>query len=630
MFCFCFGFVNLFSQNLNCFSLYKQKSKTVQIRKTFYKKDTISLIGSKNAISGLSVSGSVKLNDIHSLVRIILIDNKANEYLVFESYSQISENNVFSFNNICEETSLLDSIIPSSLKIIITNAELTINSIEMSTVRIDKNEITHFKEMKKGIKKNQVTFKAKQINANNKRNKKSWAAGVTDFSLQPFSIRKTAFCNEDDYNSQGLEYYESGFFLLDADNESSSASLQESTQISSNYISSFDWRNRHGINWMTPVRHQSTGGSCWAFTPVAVTESMVNLYYNQKLDLDLSEQDVVSCSGAGTNASGGYAGSAIDYIKNTGVVDENCFPFANSDLPCSNKCTTPTEKIKISGKTAVSFVVDSIKRHLIFNGPLSSGFINAHCAHSMPLVGFNIVKQGDTIRHVYNTCGGDSIVGAGNPLIGQTYWIFKNSYGIGSGNNGYLYIVFNSFNDILLNGYLNTPITSLNYSSSDIKCVDLDGDGYYNWGIGPKPASCPACAPNEEDGDDSNPNFGPMDKYGYCRQLTSPFNAPPTIINSNTIWNTNINVCGNLVLQSGTLTINNNSVLSMGNLATITIMSGASLIIDSASILNANIKVLTGSILIMKNNGLIRLRSNGEFYTETGTNIDIPYGSIDK
>ena len=57
------------------------------------------------------------------------------------------------------------------------------------------------------------------------------------------------------------------------------------------------------------------------------------------------------------------------------------------------------------------------------------------------------------------------------------------------------------------------------YTDDDIRCVDLDGDGYYNWGIGPKPATCPDGCPDENDCDDSDPEFGPyIDSTGECRE----------------------------------------------------------------------------------------------------------------
>ena len=58
-----------------------------------------------------------------------------------------------------------------------------------------------------------------------------------------------------------------------------------------------DWRNYKGGNWITPVKNQLPCGSCYAFGPVGVLESLIKLYYNDPdLPVDLSEQYMVSCS----------------------------------------------------------------------------------------------------------------------------------------------------------------------------------------------------------------------------------------------------------------------------------------------------------------------------------------------
>ncbi len=57
------------------------------------------------------------------------------------------------------------------------------------------------------------------------------------------------------------------------------------------------------------------------------------------------------------------------------------------------------------------------------------------------------------------------------------------------------------------------PVSSLDFNETDVLCTDNDGDGYYSWGIGPKPSHCPE-SPDEPDGDDSDPCIGPMDEYG--------------------------------------------------------------------------------------------------------------------
>lgn len=61
----------------------------------------------------------------------------------------------------------------------------------------------------------------------------------------------------------------------------------------------------------------------------------------------------------------------------------------------------------------------------------------------------------------------------------------------------------------------------------------------------------------------------------------------------------------------------------------IIVMSGASLVIDSGNVLNANVRAMAGSNITIKNNGSIVLRSNGEFFTELDAIVDIQCGSID-
>jgi hypothetical protein len=214
-------------------------------------------------------------------------------------------------------------------------------------------------------------------------------------------------------------------------------------------------------------------------------------------------------------------------------------------------------------------------------------------------------------------------------LIGKTCWILKNTAGSNEPTLGYRYFVFDNF------GYISTyntcsvlcPITSLQFTDNDIKCLDLDGDGYYNWGIGPKPANCPACVSDEEDGDDSDPNLGPMDEYGYCQQLTAPITYPGTTITSNTTWNTKQTFCGNLVISNGaTLTITNQ--LTMPIFSTITLQGNSKLIIDGGKITYANIIANSGSELTLQNNGILELYKNDELTINTGAIFNHTYGEV--
>lgn len=55
------------------------------------------------------------------------------------------------------------------------------------------------------------------------------------------------------------------------------------------------------------------------------------------------------------------------------------------------------------------------------------------------------------------------------------------------------------------------PVSSLGLTDKfpTVTCSDNDNDGYYYWGLGAKPATCPKYSPAEEDANDSNQLLGP-------------------------------------------------------------------------------------------------------------------------
>ena len=252
------------------------------------------------------------------------------------------------------------------------------------------------------------------------------------------------------------------------------------------------------------------------------------MYYIKVLNLDLSEQDLLSCSGAGT-CDGGYPSVALNYITNTGIVDEAAFPYAKANLPCSDKSKTAAELLQITGKidfgsTAYPKTEDDLKRMLIEMGPVSGGLYD--WSHAMVLVGYKVVKEGDQFYY-QDSHGAHSWITilAGDPMIGQTVWLFKNSWGQLAGDAGYLYTL-TPITNIGWTHALKTPVIS-RVQNYDVVCEDADGDGYYWWGLGPKPANCPG--PDLADGDDSDPTLGPLDEYGYCTVING---APVIAISS--------------------------------------------------------------------------------------------------
>ncbi|MDR2475265.1 MAG: C1 family peptidase [Bacteroidales bacterium] len=581
--------------------------------------DTLLAIIQKNSLDTKTVttSGQVQFSSNSGYVRILLSDDYGYDLLVYESFPLIAVDGIDNFNNVALETvNIPSSLALTKVRVEIRNAELRNLSVDMSTINLFRTQ--------QQTKADKITL----INSNLRNQKALWVAGETEVSKMSYEEKKGLFGGKVP-DLQGFEYYIGGIFELHNNNEISNKtnkSLKVAQSASSNdFVSVFDWRNRHGKNWNTSVKSQF-GGTCWAFGSTASTEALTNLYYNRKLDMDLSEGELVACV-TSSNCNGGYSGNALDYIASTGIVNQDCFPNGNCNAICSDKCLNPIERIRINSKT--NFYPNSytdpeseLKKRIIAKGVICSDVWS--WSHTMALSGFGLIQENDTI-YSGTTSGGYNIpitILSGDSRIGTTYWIFKNSWGIGWGENGYAKIMLDVTNQYIYGRILNLPITSLNYTDSDIVCDDRDGDGYYFWGIGTKPTHCPACAPDEPDGDDSNPNLGPMDEYGYCAEIT------PLVenITSSQTWNTDRTICRNVVIQSGAiLTI---TATAFASTHKITIQNGGTLIVSGGTVDDGNIIAQNGSALTLSNNGKLILGSYDNLDVQLGATFDFSYGEV--
>ena len=356
-------------------------------------------------LCGLSLTGTIVLPDKNSFVRILLQDKDGKEYLVLETNRVYNGTDTLHPSNYCEETKILPAIYPYQLLIFSEQSSINLSNI---TLKVPKDEdaikqskiIGRYKDFFNKDKREQAEFIVKRINESNKKYNRLWRAEVTDLSLMQWEDKKKVLGIDGRYCPTGFEFYSSGIFEF-GEPESELTNSQNISQ----YVDSFDWRNRHGVNWMTPVKDQGTGNGCWAFAAIGVTEALTNLYFNQKIDCNLSEQEVISCSGCGSNSLGGYEGEALNWISSHGISEESSFPFSNSDEPCSNKGSF-TELITMSGTASVNnhrlYNNDSVKSALIKYGPLTSGYMynnGRYHGHAMTLVGYSVLHEGDTIMY---------------------------------------------------------------------------------------------------------------------------------------------------------------------------------------------------------------------------------------
>lgn len=104
------------------FSFQNEAQQRIEVDQAFNHSTQIEPFPDDNPISGLVISGQHTLNSDSSLIRIILLDDRYNEYLVFESYSLLADLGTFSIDQIGEETILLNQLVPSSIRLEIHDA----------------------------------------------------------------------------------------------------------------------------------------------------------------------------------------------------------------------------------------------------------------------------------------------------------------------------------------------------------------------------------------------------------------------------------------------------------------------------------------------------------------------------
>ncbi|MFH0862904.1 MAG: C1 family peptidase, partial [Candidatus Altiarchaeota archaeon] len=282
---------------------------------------------------------------------------------------------------------------------------------------------------------------------------------------------------------------------------------------------SFDWRNRHGQNYVSPVRDQGQCGSCWAFASLGAFEGSITSYYNQPaLIKDLSEQEIISCfykmGCCGATASKVEELFSTHFVNN-GTPSEQCFPYQACDsshqycfasfkdgdicadmIDCSTKCSDwPQNAWKTRSYVKVGLNRESLKQAIGYYGPIEV---------------FMIVYE-DFLAYTGGIYSHTSLFQKGGHAVtlvgwgrenGVEYWISKNSWGTSWGENGFFRIAMgDSGIDSMAALAVVEPIPSTGTPPQRM-CFNNDNDEFCNWGAGPKPATCPTNCGDIQDFDD--------------------------------------------------------------------------------------------------------------------------------
>jgi cathepsin L len=197
-----------------------------------------------------------------------------------------------------------------------------------------------------------------------------------------------------------------------------------------------DWR-KQGV--VTKVKNQGSCGSCWAFSTTAVLESHIAIQERAAgRDYQLqqfSEQQLVDCT-PNPHKCGGTGGChgatqelGFDYVSKNGIVLEQDYTYNARENKCVDSSKTKVASIESFvklpendynalmqavanyGPIAVSVAADD---WVFYSGGVFNGDCGATINHAVTLVGYGIDEEGNN------------------------YWLVRNSWGEGWGEQGYI------------------------------------------------------------------------------------------------------------------------------------------------------------------------------------------------
>lgn len=608
---------------------FRLQSATAKLKRSVGQTFTTSVTLPLNdlpVLSGLSLSGSASLlNGDDAYIGVTLLDTAGCEHLVYETYPLMADDLSCTLNDVALETAALDNVRPDSLKIFLRNARLTIDALHYA----GRTTATDWQTQRKNLLASQKSYTLERLNQHLRERNMTWSVGETCYSSLTFDEKRRLL--GDGFNLMGgFEYYTGGIFVMPG------ALSVPAPKETDPFVKEFDWRNRHGKNWITPSKPQTPLG-CWAYGPISALEAQTNIYLNKLINYDLSEQEILSCSGGKRydKVTGDYAGGvtsdAVEYIYNYGVVTEDCFPLIDREANCSLKCNAPTDIIRSSrgfkARPDDKNTDESHETHfmkMIIKSPLITSltfnYESGVWAHCVTTIGFKRIEVGDSI---YTDISKSVVVQIeeDNPLIGQVTWIIKDNHGSKWGENGCAYIILTNAIDY---GYYN-PFGTISSLLHERIVTDNDNDGFYWWGMGDKPEGLPWWVENRLDGDDTDYRLGAIDEYGNMERIHT---LGTLLINDNEVWDWDFfHYVSPIIEYGGQLTLSADDIRFYRDVS-ILVQNGGTLIIDGCRVTQADIHVERGGNLIMKNNAVLILADDDSLLIDKGANMEISNSQI--
>lgn len=221
---------------------------------------------------------------------------------------------------------------------------------------------------------------------------------------------------------------------------------------------SWDWREHNAV---TEVKNQGMCGSCWSFSTTGNIEG-VNAVKNGDL-VSLSEQELVDCDKTDQGCNGGLMDNAFEQIMELGGLElESDYPYEGK----AQTCDLDKSKIAVSIKSFHDVPVgdeDSMQDQLLETGPL---------AVALNAMWMQFYRGG--VSHPWKKLCSPKMLDHGVLIVGygvepanpdhlpfpkpaQPYWIIKNSWGPGWGEDGF-YRLFRGDGTCGIDQYVTTAL----------------------------------------------------------------------------------------------------------------------------------------------------------------------------
>jgi cathepsin C len=205
----------------------------------------------------------------------------------------------------------------------------------------------------------------------------------------------------------------------------------------------FDWRNKDGSNYLTPVVTQGDCGSCYTISTIHMLTARNKIRAGSTAEPDFSVSFPLYCSEYNQGCDGGYGFLMSKWNEDVGLVPSSCLPFSTGGGSCAvaQGCDLGSKRYRAHNHHYVGGYyggsdAESIRQELVEKGPLVMSF--------EPKEDFMYYKNG-----VYKSVPGKIhqeweqvdhavlLVGYGVEKTQQAYWTLQNSWGNDWGEDGF-------------------------------------------------------------------------------------------------------------------------------------------------------------------------------------------------